>query len=65
MLATTFAEAENFRDSVLGFVESPADSQVTVAAGEYGADEKYSATGATLSTLCSFITIPILMVLLG
>lgn len=28
MLATTFAEAENFRDSVLGFVDSPADSQV-------------------------------------
>lgn len=43
----------------------PVVSQVTVAAGEYGADEKYSATGATLSTLCSFITIPILMVLLG
>lgn len=28
MLATTFEEAENFRDSVLGFVDSPADSQV-------------------------------------
>ncbi|MCD7817491.1 MAG: PucR family transcriptional regulator, partial [Lachnospiraceae bacterium] len=28
MLATTFPEAENFRDSVLGFVNSPADSQV-------------------------------------
>lgn len=28
MLATTFQEAENFRDSVLSFVNSPADSQV-------------------------------------
>jgi carbohydrate diacid regulator len=28
MLATTFQEAENFRDSVLSFVDSPADSQV-------------------------------------
>ncbi len=28
MLATTFPEAENFRDSVLSFVTSPADSQV-------------------------------------
>ncbi len=28
MLATTFPEAENFRDSVLAFAESPADSQV-------------------------------------
>ncbi len=28
VLATTFQEAENFRDSVLAFAESPADSQV-------------------------------------
>ncbi len=28
MLATTFPEAENYRDSVLAFAESPADSQV-------------------------------------
>ncbi|MCD7737280.1 MAG: helix-turn-helix domain-containing protein [Lachnospiraceae bacterium] len=28
MLATTFPEAESFRDSVLGFANSPADSQV-------------------------------------
>ena len=28
MLATTFPEAEGFRDSVLSFAESPADSQV-------------------------------------
>ena len=40
-------------------------SQVTVMAGAYGADEKYAATGAALSTLCSFISIPILMLVLG
>ena len=43
----------------------PVVSQVTVQAGAYGADDKYAATGAVLSTLCSFISIPILMVLLG
>ena len=43
----------------------PVVSQVTVMAGAYGADERYAATGATLSTLGSFITIPILMLLLG
>lgn len=39
----------------------PVISQAPVMAGAYGADEQYAATGAALSTLCSFITIPILM----
>lgn len=43
----------------------PVVSQVTVMAGEFGADEKYAATGACLSTLAGFITIPILMLILG
>ena len=43
----------------------PVVSQVPVLAGAYGADDKYAATGAVLSTLCSFLTIPILMILLG
>jgi len=43
----------------------PVVSQVTVMAGKFGADEKYAATGATLSTLGSFVSIPVLMVLLG
>ena len=43
----------------------PVVSQVTVMAGEYGADEEYAATGACLSTLGSFFTIPILMLILG
>lgn len=43
----------------------PVVSQVTVMAGAYGADEEYAATGSCLSILGSFITIPILMVILG
>lgn len=43
----------------------PVVSQVTVMAGAFGADEKYAATGACLSTLGSFLTIPILMLLMG
>lgn len=43
----------------------PVVSQVTVMAGEFGADEEYAATGACLSTLGSFITIPVLMLILG
>lgn len=43
----------------------PVVSQTPVMAGAYGADEKYAATGACLSTLGSFITIPILMLLIG
>lgn len=43
----------------------PVVSQITVMAGSYGADDKYSASGATLSTIGAFFTIPILMVILG
>ena len=43
----------------------PVVSQVTVMAGTFGADDKYAATGATLSTIGCFFSIPVLMVLLG
>lgn len=43
----------------------PVVSQVTVMAGAFGADEKYAATGACLSILGSFVTIPVLMLILG
>lgn len=43
----------------------PVITQVTVMAGAFGADEEYAATGACLSTLGCFFTIPILMLLLG
>lgn len=43
----------------------PVPSQVTVMAGAFGADERYAAVGSTLSTLASFITIPVLMLIIG
>ena len=43
----------------------PVVSQVPVLSGAFGADEQYAATGACLSTLASFISIPLLMILIG
>lgn len=43
----------------------PVPSQVTVMAGAFGADEQYAAVGSTLATLASFITIPVLMLIIG
>ena len=42
----------------------PVVSQITVMAGAYGADEQYAAVGSCLSIFFSFLTIPILMLLL-
>lgn len=62
----TLFKIELFPRSVL-LVESalPVITQVTVMCGEYGADEQYCASGASISLLCSFITIPVWMVILG
>ena len=43
----------------------PVVSQITVMAGAYGADEEYAATGACLSMLGCFLTIPVLMLILS
>jgi hypothetical protein len=43
----------------------PVVSQVTVMAGAYGADEEYAATGACLSIFGCFVTLPILMLVIG
>jgi predicted permease len=43
----------------------PVVSQVTIMAGNYGADEQYAATGTILSTLGIFLTVPFLMVVLS
>lgn len=43
----------------------PVVSQVTVMAGAFGADEQYAAVGSCLSILGSFISIPVLMLILG
>lgn len=43
----------------------PVATQITVLAGAYGADEEYSAVASCWSILGCFITIPVLMLLLG
>lgn len=43
----------------------PVVSQVTVMAGAYGADEQYAAVGACLSILGCFVTLPVLMLIIG
>ena len=53
------------RDVFLVESALPVPSQVTVMAGAFGADEQYAAVGSTLSTLATFITIPILMLIIG
>ena len=42
----------------------PVVTQTVVAAADYGADEKFAAQGAALSTLACFVVIPVLMLLL-
>lgn len=42
----------------------PSVTQVTVMAGVYGADDEYAATGASLTLLGSFLTLPILKALM-
>ncbi len=42
----------------------PVLTQTVVSAAEYGGDEKLAAQGIGLSTLASFIVIPVLMLLL-
>lgn len=53
------------RDVFLVESALPVVSQVTVMAGAYGADEEYAAAGACLSILGCFVTLPILMLVLG
>lgn len=53
------------RDVFLVESALPVVSQVTVMAGAYGADEEYAASGACLSILGCFITLPVLMLILG
>ena len=43
----------------------PVVTQSVVAAAQYGADEQFAAEGAALSTLASFVVIPILMLFLA
>lgn len=53
------------RDVFLVESALPVVSQVTVMAGAYGADEEYAAAGSCLSILGCFISLPILMLIIG
>ena len=63
--AAAFAGVEGLARSVL-LVETamPVVTQTVVAAADYGADEEFAAQGAALSTLASFVVIPVLMLML-
>lgn len=52
------------RDIFVVMAALPTVTQVTVMAGAYGADERYSAIGSCLSLLGIFITIPVIMTIL-
>ncbi len=52
------------RDTFLVEAAMPVVTQSVVAASQYGADDRFAAEGAALSTLASFLVIPALMVLL-
>ncbi len=52
------------RDAFLVEAAMPVVSQAVVASSQYGADERFAAQGAAISTLLSFLVIPVLMVLL-
>ena len=43
----------------------PTVTMAVIAAAEYGADDRFAAEGASVSTLASFIVIPVLMLFLG
>ena len=68
--AASFALCELFgveglaRSVLLVETAMPVVTQTVVAAADYGADEEFAAQGAALSTLASFVVIPVLMLML-
>lgn len=52
------------RDTFIVEAAMPVVTQSVVAAAQYGADERFAAQGAALTTIASFLVIPVLMVLL-
>ena len=68
--AAAFALCELFgveglaRSVLLVETAMPVVTQTVVAAADYGADEEFAAQGAALSTLASFVIIPVLMLIL-
>ena len=52
------------RDTLLVEAAMPVLTQTVVGAAEYGADEQLAARGAAITTLSSFVVVPVLMMLL-
>lgn len=52
------------RDTFIVEAAMPVVTQTVVAASQYGADEQFAAEGAALSTVASFVVIPVLMTIL-
>lgn len=52
------------RDTLVVEASMPVVTQTVVAAAQFGADEQFAARGAAITTLASFIVIPVLMLLL-
>ncbi len=53
------------RSTFLVEAAMPVVTQTVVAASQYGADERFAAKGAALTTVASFLVIPVLMLFLG
>lgn len=64
-MCTLFGVSGMARDVFIVESALPVVTQVVVMAGAFGADEEYAATGACLSTLGCFFTIPVLMLFLS
>ncbi len=64
LLCRVFGITGLARDVFVVMSGLPVVTQVTVMAGAFGADEKYAASGFCLSVLGSFLSLPVLMLLL-
>ena len=63
-LCELFSVAGLGRSVLLDETAMPVVTQTVVAAADYGADERFAAQGAALSTLACFVVIPALMLIL-
>ena len=63
-LCELFGVAGLGRSVLLVETAMPVVTQTVVAAADYGADERFAAQGAALSTLACFVVIPVLMLIL-
>ncbi|MBE6909290.1 MAG: AEC family transporter [Ruminococcaceae bacterium] len=64
LLCAVFGIGGLARSTFIVEASMPVVTQTVVAAAQYGADEQLAAEGAALTTLASFLVIPVLMLLL-